>query len=935
MLLQRMAFRPFLCLTLSWTALLTAVAAAPTPTISSEILNFVPPCAQDCFRSFILSNFNFNTCGTSPSMQCLCRQAGNGGYTLGEGAVSCMVAESSFGVCKGTDAGTVLARNTAYNMCVNIESAAPKTHTVILATLIVPPGSAPLLVPTPTPTASSSTLGTKTASFTSSTATSEPSTLTPISTQPTTTQPLAAGATTAPAAAATTSSRPVLTSAQIAGIALGCAALVVFGIFLVCLARCVRRKRHDKQEPGFSKMRDSWNFGRKSHPDSPHLLQISNPLHNIPLDMQFQRPVQQTPTQRPALGLAISLHRPDSPARRQQQVPAYVPQQTLPPYETAYGQEQMPGYTPQMAAYAPPLKPTASPAQRAPQAQRGSPAMAFPPPPAPQSQLQPQTPKAGRSPPKPTLTLAIPGAPTLPSRITSNARESIVTEFAEDGEGDSASGAGAAIWRPPPSDPQSATAYYFADKGGNWVLRKTSARKPEAGKKLSPAVPEIAEVELPSPENKTRAERAREAYGGLSPGAVVSPLHLAPKPGQAKLGSPIVFKDKRHDPKVVSSVYSAGLPSAATASNSRNTKMPLPDTYFSMMKGRELTTSKAKRRSRRESHRRSRDSSTSIESGVAGPFEDDAINDDVLQADLSPVAESPSVGKSPVEYPKIPRRGNPEGLYMLSPPPRFPAATGPQGQPSPTLGGPVPVKQTGASQRPPPKISLTVPTLNPNPNRNPGQLKTGSPETRQGTIPAVQQHSQRQYQQRQKQQWEQQQQREQQQREQVLQQQRPRQRESRSLAEYWNQQPRQGQNWRPYPPANLPGDYPEQEQPGYYTPPQQQRRQPQSQARSPQQIAETGLPQSSLLAKRLGADKAATLKLAGKDATPKKAKTSWKRESYGPQGQGLGQPPSFMRPGYPQHSNGRDEVAQLPGTPGWMPKLTPTRRGDDLFLDVR
>ena len=37
-------------------------------------------------------------------MSCLCRQIGNSGYTLGEGAVSCIVAETSRGNCKGMDA---------------------------------------------------------------------------------------------------------------------------------------------------------------------------------------------------------------------------------------------------------------------------------------------------------------------------------------------------------------------------------------------------------------------------------------------------------------------------------------------------------------------------------------------------------------------------------------------------------------------------------------------------------------------------------------------------------------------------------------------------------------------------------------------------------------------------------------------------------------
>jgi len=107
MLLQRMAHRPFiLCLTI-WITLFPCVATAQqtqTNNITDEILNFVPPCAQDCFRTFISANFNSRICGNSPSLQCLCRQIGSSKYTIGEGGVSCIVGESRFGSCNGRDA---------------------------------------------------------------------------------------------------------------------------------------------------------------------------------------------------------------------------------------------------------------------------------------------------------------------------------------------------------------------------------------------------------------------------------------------------------------------------------------------------------------------------------------------------------------------------------------------------------------------------------------------------------------------------------------------------------------------------------------------------------------------------------------------------------------------------------------------------------------
>ena len=77
---------------------------------------------------------------------------------------------------------------------------------------------------------------------------------------------------------------------------------------------------------------------------------------------------------------------------------------------------------------------------------------------------------------------------------------------------------------------------------------------------------------------------------------------------------------------------------------------------------------------------------------------------------------------------------------------------------------------------------------------------------------------------------------------------------------------------------------------------------------------------SALLAKRLGSDRAAALVLGGPGSVPKKS-AAWKRELRESQlaAQGL-----------------EGQMAQqLPATPGWLPRLTPTRKGDDLFLNVQ
>jgi hypothetical protein len=152
-------------------------------------------------------------------------------------------------------------------------------------------------------------------------------------------------------------------------------------------------------------------------------------------------------------------------------------------------------------------------------------------------------------------------------------------------------------------------------------------------------------------------------------------------------------------------------------------------------------------------------------------------------------------------------------------------------------------------------------TLNPNPNYNPANIRTGSPEVRTGSAAPEQ---------RQKQQQQQQQQR------------------------------------RPSPPQNL------------------QLKPSSAQASEHRRVASIQTTHSaesnnsnasSLLAKRLGPDRAVALTLGGggQGGIGKSGPGKWKRED-GRDGQGL---------------------EQLPATPGWLPKLTPTRRGDDLFLNVQ
>jgi hypothetical protein len=77
-------------------------------TLTPELTNFVPTCAQACFISFLDSNFDTATCGTAPTLDCLCSHNTTTGYTVGEGAVQCIISEDNIDFCKGNDAKRTL-----------------------------------------------------------------------------------------------------------------------------------------------------------------------------------------------------------------------------------------------------------------------------------------------------------------------------------------------------------------------------------------------------------------------------------------------------------------------------------------------------------------------------------------------------------------------------------------------------------------------------------------------------------------------------------------------------------------------------------------------------------------------------------------------------------------------------------------------------------
>jgi hypothetical protein len=778
----------------------------------------------------------------------------------------------------GTHAAKAAAR--AYAMCNGQSGAAPATHATIIATLVVPT-SGPVVVPTSVPTTLVTASQSPTATqgiFTTST---------PVTTV--TQAPVTSGQS-SPAG----QSSQQLGAAQIAGISLGVAGAVLLIIAIFMVARCRRQEKRPTSQGTFAKMRDSWSFGRKTE-WSPYTLQISNPVNLQRPELDVSRALQYPAPERPEyIGLAIT---------PQASVAMASPQNSL------RGQQQ-----------------------------------------AKNSAARTNTP------PKPMLTLTIPSGaqqqprplppPSMPFGV--GGRDSVVTEFAEDGE----EGTGSAqIWRPPISaDPMSATTYYVADKWGNWVLGNAQRRS------------QTAELEGSSPLTDRQAQRysiSQATKAAALP--TVAPLTLK-RPQQAQLGPPIQFKEQTPITRS-SSVYSNySLPQTATPGPLN----PLPKTLPPAESYQKLMQENAARAAARPPTRKpsfkgkgaglDRTDSKVSDRSVTTIDEDEYNSFDPEQIILSPVVESPasrhSVGVSPVSYPKIPQGGSNKPDRLLLFPPHL--HNSPPGQPSPTLGLVAPAVVPSAQQQQQlPDRKPTPMYANPAVIRDPAQVRTGSPrpppppakgfeslpsQQRRPYPPTQQQGPSKTASPRARIQAQ----------------------EQRAEMYRFPSPPRQQTPQRMMDPrANTPGDNRPQNRPAQQsgrvaspranTQEQGRQQQQQQQPRQPQQPTPARPPHqrqsstgrivsfnasegqrsstpasltstsSSLLAKRLGIDRAAALHMGGGESRAGK----WQR-----------QPSISQTPPPPGTFLGLGGVP-VPQSPAWQPKLTPTRRGDDLVLNVQ
>lgn len=238
--------------------------ANATTTLPTELATFVPSCARDCFQSFLDTNYGSTACDKTRSLDCLCRTKSKSGYTIGEGAVQCILSAQSVGTCTTDETkGKVFSRIgslkasinvgidsaiQAYVMCDGKDKALPNTHATLTATLVV----ATSMPTSATRTSSKSNFSastTVTASTTRPSSTTASSLITStnlVTTSPTNTEVQPTNTANADASAVSQTSRP-LTKEQIIGVSVGGSVFGVIAIagfiFMLC---CLRRRKARK-----------------------------------------------------------------------------------------------------------------------------------------------------------------------------------------------------------------------------------------------------------------------------------------------------------------------------------------------------------------------------------------------------------------------------------------------------------------------------------------------------------------------------------------------------------------------------------------------------------------------------------------------------------------------------------------------------------------
>ncbi|GAB0133480.1 hypothetical protein EsDP_00001887 [Epichloe bromicola] len=494
----------------------------PVSNLTLELSHFVPACAEDCFTSFLQANYGLERGREKiPSLQELCSTDGETGFTVGEGAVQCIAAEKSIDGCSDTDASSSVIYN-AHQMCIDQPGAITPTHGVITATLLLPPsGAGPVSFPAPSRTARTrsmsrttgrpSTLVVDTHSLTRTTSSASSTTDTTLGASVSTGTRSAAETSTTTAAAAAAAAGAAraagsggsLTPLQKAGISVGVIGFAIIGIGILLLFRLRRakRKREHKRLPETPSRRDSWGYKfDRNHGDhggghtggdtawmanSVHPCRGPNVASSIPPVISAARTTTVTPSaaSRATLSTAGPPAGPSTTSTSSSAAPprAYNRASWRP---SAIGLAISPAAS-KNALPSPNSRPISKLLPARPLLTLAIPKKPSTPPikyaemPSHRNQSETSSPKYTRVASHPPV---LPKLSIVPERhddslsvtkTTNKPRESTMTEFEEDGRESSSMSPQGQIWRPPrpPSAvPLSAAAYYVADKHGNWVL---------------------------------------------------------------------------------------------------------------------------------------------------------------------------------------------------------------------------------------------------------------------------------------------------------------------------------------------------------------------------------------------------------------------------------------------------------------------------------
>lgn len=828
----------------------------------------------------------------------------------------------------------------AYYMCSGQPSALPNTHSTIVATLVIPKtGTGAVMVPSATKTADTAPRST----FVTST--------TGLFPQPTTPGLFGPPESSVPGISGPTpSSQNGLGTPQIAGISVGIAVALLLAVAAILLAKYIRRKNMGDRA---SMARASFIRTPKPPPEKRFqggAFDISAPIAVTGSPIDHKNPPWKGPTWRPD-GIGLALTSPDKtggfePGSNKQQpglLPAKPgPKLTIPPtppqkdlirreaqQDQRQGQDrpqqsqgearpeepQQPAaydaYRPRYPeAYPPQIErrqPTGWGPQYPPQTKQADQDQYRPPAQAPyETSSRPQRLQASaeESPYYPGQPVWRPQQPATAYQqerqpfksVQPTGRESIMTAFEEDSDAGDSGFTGPQgpsnqideptsgveprrVWQPPLKNRQSAQMSYVADGGGNWVLASTlppadrgrersrsrePTRRRQPDDEPSPAISLKPVMGLPATPAVTVPTKPQQAFLGKSDNTSTQPS-LTPSPSVYSQSDaprrPQLQYGSQHE--VVG--WRPPRPPQKTAQSQRKMQKPKP-------LGRSDSSGSA----------------TSIASSIVDPYDEEdgtGTYEPALHSVLSPVVESPKSyisgisgddRRSPVSYPRIPGRPNrisPPQQQQLTREPRIPnfADLPPVGSGSGPVSAAVDAPSSYQSYARPMLRTPPAPQPSPTPEgRNPASrtfdnlsgsdsprpippLKVRPPHLRRPSdgnigVTATGPSSGLQQQQQQQQQF-----------------------GAVSVTQIVYQQP-------PFP--------------------------------SPEASAVANASGgSSLLAKRLGNDRAATLSLANsRNDSPARKPNKWVRQDANP---------------------------PLPATPTWQPKLTPTKKGDDLYLSVQ